>query len=223
MSDLAEMTFDENEKTNQKFSISAGDVDYQKESLVILASLGTTKEYLGVEMSLEKIHKLPDKEVEKFFNRYQKVAGQKMANGLVDSAISTATKVISCFLPIDDTEELCYDLQNDELVKRELSNIAGLLVVRGGRLVALGSALFQVVRHIKFNRESESEPAENGEQIKIFSKQKAQTQTKSKQSLSSSLVYAGEGEAVWLAPASLSLADFKIFKIILKGDRYSLK
>ena len=157
MSDLAEMTFDENQKTNQNFSISAGDVDYQKESLVILASLGTTKDYLGVEMSLEKIHKLPDKEVEKFFNRYQKVAGQKMANGLVDSAISTATKVISCFLPIDDTEELCYDLQNDELVKRELSNIAGLLVVRGGRLVALGSALFQVVRLIKFNRESESD------------------------------------------------------------------
>ena len=156
MSDLAEMTFDENQKTNQKFTISAGDVDFQKESLVILASLGTTKEYLGVEMSLEKIHKLPDKEVEKFFNRYQKVAGQKMANGLVDSAISTATKVISCFLPIDDTEELCYDLQNDELVKRELSNIAGLLVVRGGRLVALGSALFQVVRHIKFNRDSDS-------------------------------------------------------------------
>ena len=156
MSDLAEMTFDENQKTNQKFAISAGDVDFQKESLVILASLGTTKEYLGVEMSLEKIHKLPDREVEKFFNRYQKVAGQKMANGLVDSAISTATKVISCFLPIDDTEELCYDLQNDELVKRELSNIAGLLVVRGGRLVALGSALFQDVRHIKFNRDSDS-------------------------------------------------------------------
>ena len=163
MSDLAEMTFDENQKTNQKFSISAGDVEYQKESLVILASLGTTKEYLGVEMSLEKIHKLPDKEVEKFFNRYQKVAGQKMANGLVDSAISTATKVISCFLPIEDTEELCYDLQNDELVKRELSNIAGLLVVRGGRLVALGSALFQVVRHIKFNRESDSEAGATAE------------------------------------------------------------
>ena len=156
MSDLAEITFDENQKTNQNFSISVGDVEYQKESLVILASLGTTKEYLGIEMSLEKIHKLSDKEVEKYFNRYQKVAGQKMANGLVDSAVSTATKVISCFLLIDDTEELCYDLQNDELVKRELSNIAGLLVVRGGRLVALGSALFQVARHIKFNSDSEA-------------------------------------------------------------------
>ena len=108
-------------------------------------------------MSLEKIHKLSDKEVEKYFNRYQKVAGQKMANCLVDSAIRTATKVISCFLPFDDTEELCYDLQNDELVKRELSNIVGLLVVRGGRLVALGSAIFQVARHIKFNRDSDSD------------------------------------------------------------------
>ena len=174
MSDLAEMTFDENQKTNLKFSISAGDVEYQKESLVILASLGTTKEYLGVEMSFEKIHKLPDKEVEKFFNRYQKVAGQKMANGLVDSAISTATKVISCFLPIDDTEELCYDLQNDELVKRELSNIAGLLVVRGGRLVALGSALFQVVRHIKFNRESDSD-SEAGAKLRTGDRESGET------------------------------------------------
>ena len=154
MSDLAEMTFDEDQKTNQNFAISVGDVEYQKESLVILASLGTTKEYLGVEMSLEKIHKLPDKEVEKYFNIYQIVAGQKMANGLVDSAVKTATKVISCFFPIDDTQALCSDLQKDELVKRELTNIAGLLVVKGGRLVALGSALFQVARHIKFKDDS---------------------------------------------------------------------
>ena len=159
MSDLAEMTFDEDQKTNQNFAISVGDVEYQKESLVILASLGTTKEYLGVEMSLEKIHKLSDKEVEKYCNRYQIVAGQKMANGLVDSAVKTATKVISCFLPIDDTEALCSDLQKDELVKRELSNIAGLLVVKGGRLVALGSALFQVARHIKFKDDSAADKA----------------------------------------------------------------
>ena len=66
-------------------------------------------------------------------------------------------------MPIDDTEELCSDLQNDELVKRELSNIAGLLFVRGGRLVALGSALFQVARHIKFNSDSDSEASEAGE------------------------------------------------------------
>ena len=159
MSDLTEMAFDEDKKTNHNFTISVGDVEYQKESLVILASLGTTKEYLGAEMSLEKIHKLSDKEVEKYFNRYQIVAGQKMANGLVDSVVKTATKVISCFLPIDDTEALCSDLQKDELVKRELTNIAGLLVVKGGRIVALGSAFFQVERHIKFNSDSEASEA----------------------------------------------------------------
>ena len=170
MSDLAEMTFDEDQKTNQNFTISVGDVEYQKESLVILASLGTIKEYLGVEMSLEKIHKLSDKEVGKYFNRYQIVAGQKMANGLVDSAIRTATKVISFFLPIDDTEALCSDLQKDELVKRELSNIAGLLVVKGGRLVALGSALFQVARHIKFKDDREASGAREaaGENQNLF-------------------------------------------------------
>ena len=61
MSDLAEMTFDENQKTNPNFSISAGDVEYQKESLVILASLGTTKEYLGVEMSWRRFISYPIK------------------------------------------------------------------------------------------------------------------------------------------------------------------
>ena len=77
MSDLAEMTFDEDPKTNQNFSISVGDVEYQKESLVILASLGTTKEYLGVEMSLEKIHKISDKEVEKCLTGIKKSPGKR--------------------------------------------------------------------------------------------------------------------------------------------------
>ena len=65
--------------------------------------------------------------------------------------------------------------------------------------------------------------------IKIFSKQKAQTQTKSKQSLSSSLVYAGDsdresgGAAEASQTACTSLADLKIFKIIFKDVRHSLK
>ena len=43
--------------------------------------------------------------------------------------------------------------------------------------------------------ETQSGSAQNpAEQIKIFSKQKAQKQTKTKQSLSSSLVYAGDSD-----------------------------
>jgi len=125
------------------------DVEEKRESLAILASLGTTKEYIGINMSLGDIKKLSVKNVEKYFNRYQTVLGKQVTGGLVESAIQVAAQVISYIVPIDDSESLCNDLQNDELVKRELSNVAGLLVLKGGRFVALASALFQVVRHVK--------------------------------------------------------------------------
>ena len=128
------------------------DVEIKQESLSILASLGTTKEYLGVEMSLGDIKKLTAKEVEKYYNRYQAVLGKQVSSGLVESALQAASHVISYVVPVDDTEALSKDLQNDELVKRELTNFVGLLVLKGGRLVALASGLFQVAKHIRINK-----------------------------------------------------------------------
>ena len=48
-------------KTGVKYN---DDIEIKQESLAILAALGTTKEYLGVEMSLGDIKKLSDKDVE---------------------------------------------------------------------------------------------------------------------------------------------------------------
>lgn len=127
------------------------DVEVKRESLAILASLGTTKDFLGVEMDLGKIHKLSVGDVEKYYNRYQTVLGKQVTSGLVESGLQVASQLISYVIPVDDVEALSKDLQNDELVKRELSNFAGLLVLRGGRLVALASGLFQVARHIKIS------------------------------------------------------------------------
>ena len=134
------------------------DVEIKRESLAILASLGTTKEYLGVEMSLGDIKKLTAKDVEKYYNRYQTVLGKQVSSGLVESALQVASHAISYVVPVDDTEALSKDLQNDELVKRELTNFAGLLVLKGGRLVALASGLFQVAKHIRI---APSEEASN--------------------------------------------------------------
>ena len=125
------------------------DIKVKREALAILASLGTTEEYLGVGMDLGKIKKLKAKDVEKYYNRYQAVLGKQVCGGLVESAIHAACLVVSYLVPIDDTKDLSKDLHNDELVKRELSNLAGLLVLKGGRLVALASGLFQVAKHIK--------------------------------------------------------------------------
>ena len=136
------------------------DLEVKRESLAILASLGSTEEFLGKAMSLGDIKRLSPKGVEKYFNRYKTVMGKKVTGGLVESAISAASVLISYVIPVDDVEALNEDLKNDDLVKRELSNFAGLLVLKGGRLVALASGLFKVAKHVKL-RPSEENVKEN--------------------------------------------------------------
>ena len=133
------------------------DLETQRESLAILASLGTTEEFLGKAMSLGDIKKLSSKDVKKYFNHYKTVMGKKVTGGLVESTISAASVLISYVIPIDDVEALNEDLKNDELVKRELSIFAGLLVLKGGRLVALASGLFKVAKHVKLRPSEETE------------------------------------------------------------------
>ena len=142
------------EKTEVKDVVKYNDdIEIKQESLAILASLGTTKEYLGVEMSLGDIkNKLTEKDIEKYYNRYQTVLGKKISGGLVDSSLQLFSHAISYMVPVDDIDALCKDLKNDELVNRELTNLAGLLALKGGRLVALASGLFQVAKHIKINK-----------------------------------------------------------------------
>ena len=127
------------------------DIEVKRESLAILASLGTTEEYLGSKMSLGNIKKLKPKDVEKYYNRYQAVLGKQVSGVLVESVIQASCLVVSYLVPIDDTKELSKDLHNDKLVKHELrlTNLAGPLVLKNGRLVALASGLFQVAKHVK--------------------------------------------------------------------------
>ena len=95
-------------------------------------------------MSLGDIKKLSTKDVEKYYLRYQTILGKQLSSSLVDSAVLAASKAVSMVVSIDGTEQLYQDLKSDEIIKRELSSFAGLLILKGGRLVALASAFFQV-------------------------------------------------------------------------------
>ena len=150
------------EETKDKTLDDEDDIETERESLAILASLGTTEEFLGKAMSLGDVKRLPPKQVKKYFNLYRTVMGKKVSNGLVESAISAASVIISYVIPVDDVEALNEDLKNDDLVKRELSNFAGMLVLKGGRLVALASGLFKVAKHVKL-RPSEENSNKNQE------------------------------------------------------------
>ena len=131
-------------------------VEEKRESLAILASLGTAKDYLGVQMSLGDVKKLSPKDVEKFYYRYQSVLGKQLTGGLVESAIKLASKVFSKVISIDDANALSNDLLQDELVRRELITAAGYLVLKGGRFIALASALFHIVSHMNFTIDEKS-------------------------------------------------------------------
>ena len=125
-------------------------VEEKRESLAILATLGTAKDYLGVQMSLGDVRKLVPKDVEKYYYRYQSKLAKQVTGGLVENGIKLASKMISKVIPIDDTDSLSNDLVQDEIVRRELVDAAGYLVLKGGRFVALASALFHIVSHVEF-------------------------------------------------------------------------
>ena len=90
------------EKNNVEENID----DEKKESLLILATLGVTKEYLGEELDVKKIHKMKNKELEKYYNRYKIIQGKKVSSVLKSKGIKLGIKMISYFLPIDDQESL---------------------------------------------------------------------------------------------------------------------
>ena len=119
-------------KTNDNNSSESDSLEEKKESLLVLATLGMTKEYLGEEITVEKIHKFNKNKIEKLFSRYQQVQGKKVSDVLITKGIELGVKLIKCFLPIEDSEKLVQDLENDQLVNKELSNAIGLLVLRGG-------------------------------------------------------------------------------------------
>ena len=131
-------------------STDAQGIEEKRESLAILVSLGTAKDYLGVQMSLGDVSKLSPKGVEKLYFRYQTKLAKQVTGGLVENAIKLTSKTISRFIPIDDSDSLSNDLVNGEIVRRELVNAAGYLVLKGGRFVALASALFHIVSHVDF-------------------------------------------------------------------------
>ena len=137
-------------------SLDIQEVEEKRESLAILVSLGTAKDYLGVQMAAGDVIKLDPKAVEKYYFRYQSKLAKQVTGGLVENAIKLGAKTISKFVSIDNPDSLSDDLVQDEIVKRELTNAAGYLVLKGGRFVALASALFHVMSHVEFSVKKET-------------------------------------------------------------------
>ena len=88
----------------------------QREKLVVLVSTGKSKEAIGVQLSHDQIKRLSDKDVLKYFIRYEAYAGNKTTESLIDSAIMLFSKgagLVVLIVLIDDVKELQKELKND--------------------------------------------------------------------------------------------------------------
>ncbi len=141
-------------------SVSAPDIDTQREALAILAATGSTKEYLGKHLSLGDVAKLSNKDVQRYHLRYGCVLGKEVERSLSSSFLQIACRVTGRVLAalgkqLDDEQALLADLKQDALIRREFSYGAGWIAVHGGRLVALAAALAHVGSHVQAIEETQ--------------------------------------------------------------------
>ncbi len=94
-----------------------------REKLVILVSTAKAKEATGLQLTHEQVKRLTDKDVEKYFKRYE---GTKRLWGQ-DSALPLFTEAASLFLPFKNIEALQKEPKDDYIINNELSNLVGAL------------------------------------------------------------------------------------------------
>ena len=78
----------------------------QREKLAVLVSTGKTKEAIGVQLTHDQVKCLSDKDVQKYFKRYEAYIGNKTTDFLIDSAIMLFSKGVGMVVSTDDVKEL---------------------------------------------------------------------------------------------------------------------
>ena len=136
----------------KKLSEVQNELACKREALAILATLGTTKQWIGENFSLGDVSRFSDQDVEKYFVRYQSVLGKRVTGDLADAIIDVGVKATSYVLPIDAADETTKDLKKNDLVMRELSTFTGYLALNAGRLVALAAELFFLAKHVDIEK-----------------------------------------------------------------------
>ena len=87
------------------------DILNQRERLAVLISTGKSKEAIGVQLMHEQVKRLTDKEVAKFYKRYEAYVGNKTTETLIDSFLMLVRKGVGMLVSIDDVKELQNDLK----------------------------------------------------------------------------------------------------------------
>ena len=113
-----------------------------REQLAVLVSTGKSKEAIGVQLTHEQLKCLTDKEVEKYYKRYETFVGSKTTESMVDSLLTLLTRGLQMVVEIDDVDAMKKELKEDFIINKEM---------KYGKFLAPISAGLITAKHIDFN------------------------------------------------------------------------
>ena len=124
------------------------DIPALREQLAVLVSTGKAKEAIGVQLTHEQLKRLTDKEVEKYYKRYETFVGSKTTESMVDSLLTRGLEMI---VEIDDIDAMKKELKEDYIINKEMTDFVGSLALKYGKFLAPISAALITAKHIDFN------------------------------------------------------------------------
>ena len=97
------------------------DIQSMREQRAILVSTGKAKEATGVKLTQDQVRLLENKDVERYYKRYETHVGARTTGTFVDAFLSLCTRGIAMFVRIKDAQALHNDLKKDCVFPKELS------------------------------------------------------------------------------------------------------
>ena len=127
------------------------DIPALREQLAVLVSTGKSKEAIGLQLTHEQLKRLTDKEVEKYYKRYETFVGSKTTESMVDRLLTLLTRGLQMVIEIDDVDAMKKELKEDFIINKEMTDFVGRLSLKYGKFIAPISAALITANHIDFN------------------------------------------------------------------------
>ena len=145
--------------------LSGPNIPALREQLAVLVSTGKSKEAIGVQLTHEQLKRLTDKEVEKYYKRYETFVGSKTTESMVDSLLTLLTRGLQMVIEIDDVDAMKKELKEDFIINKEMTDFVGSLSLKYGKFLAPISAALITEKHIDFNSHLEKNDKAKLEEI----------------------------------------------------------
>ena len=104
-----------------------------------------------MQLSHEQLKRLTDKEVEKYYKRYETFVGSKTTESMVDSLLTLLTRGLEMVVEKDDIDAMKKELKEDYIINKEMTHFVGSLTLKYGKFLAPISAALITAKHIDFN------------------------------------------------------------------------